>query len=279
MLQWARMDQVTQVREKTDIVSLISQYIPLKQAGKNFKATCPFHQEKTPSFVVSPERQIWHCFGCHKGGDAFSFLMEYEKLEFPEALRQLAKQANIQLIDVQNFDTSQSSKKEGIYQLNHLAAEFYHYLLTKHTIGNKAKGYLINKRHINKKLLETFVIGYAPSQSNALVRFLVDKKKYAPQQLLDAGLASSYAGKLRDFFANRVMFPLIDHRGNIVGFSGRSFGEKASEPKYINTRETLVYHKGSHFFGLSVTKQEIQKNSKQLLLRENLTFLLVFKKG
>ena len=123
------MDQVSQVREKIDIVSLIFEYIPLARAGRNFKANCPFHGEKTPSFVVSPERQIWHCFGCGKGGDCFTFLMEYESLEFPESLRILAKKAGVQLQE-SAWQSGVTSKKEKIYKLNSLAVEFYHYLLT-----------------------------------------------------------------------------------------------------------------------------------------------------
>src|SRR6266566_2099469 len=127
------MDQVSQIREKIDIVSFISEFIPLKKAGRNFKANCPFHNEKTPSFVVSAERQIWHCFGCQKGGDAFTFLMEYERLEFPEALRILAQKAGIQL-ESKQFSSGNTSKKEKIYTLNALASEFYHFLLVQHPV-------------------------------------------------------------------------------------------------------------------------------------------------
>src|SRR6266566_5444387 len=124
------MDQVSQIREKIDIVSFISEFIPLKKAGRNFKANCPFHNEKTPSFVVSAERQIWHCFGCQKGGDVYTFLMEYERLEFPEALRLLAKRTGIEL-SRKSFDSGLSSRKEQLYQINSLAKEYYHYVLTR----------------------------------------------------------------------------------------------------------------------------------------------------
>src|SRR5437868_1994134 len=136
------MDQVAEIKNKTDIVSLIQSFVPLKKAGHHFKANCPFHGEKTPSFVVSPERQIWHCFGCGVGGDCYSFLMQYERIEFPEALRILAEKAGVQLIQ-KGFDTTTTSKKEIIYKLNALAAEFYHFLLTKHVVGKKALQYLM----------------------------------------------------------------------------------------------------------------------------------------
>src|SRR5215469_5456397 len=134
------MDQVALVRQKTDVVALIQEFLPLKKTGRNFKTNCPFHGEKTPSFVVSPERQIWHCFGCGKGGDCFSFLMEYEHMEFPEALRTLAEKAGVTLTSQYNNGVS-VSKKEVLYKLNVLAAEFYHFLLTKHAVGKHALMY------------------------------------------------------------------------------------------------------------------------------------------
>src|SRR3989337_4016092 len=145
------MDQVSQVREKTDIINLLSEYLPLKKAGRNFKTKCPFHSEKTPSFVISPERQIWHCFGCGKGGDVFTFLMEYENMEFPEALRSLAKKAGVELTST-TFK-SQYSEKEKIYDLNKLAQRFYNFLLEKHKIGKNALTYLTSKRKLNNKII------------------------------------------------------------------------------------------------------------------------------
>ncbi len=139
------MDQVAQVREKTDVVQLINEFVPLKKTGQNFKANCPFHGEKTPSFVVSPTRQIWHCFGCHKGGDVFTFLMQYENLEFPEALRMLAQRAGIQLVQTA-FQTGVSSKKEIIYTVNRQSMEFYHYVLMSHVAGKKALSYVLAGR-------------------------------------------------------------------------------------------------------------------------------------
>ncbi|HEV2339626.1 MAG TPA: DNA primase [Patescibacteria group bacterium] len=272
------MDQVTEVRQKTDIVQLIQEYLPLKKAGHNFKANCPFHEEKSPSFIVSPQRQIWHCFGgCGKGGDVFSFLMEYEHIEFPEALRILADKAGVKLIQ-KNFDSSSSSKKEMLYGINRLAAEFYHYLLTKHTLGKNALQYATEKRHIKPQTLRTFLIGYAPTGS-ALTTYLIKKKGYTSQDLLDAGLAYKRGNLLFDFFQDRLLFALYDHRGNIVGFSGRILQNTDKTSKYINTRETLIYHKGMTFFGFNTAKETIKKENLAILMEGELDVISSFQEG
>lgn len=269
------MDQVSQIREKTDIVGLISSFIPLKKMGRNFKALCPFHNEKTPSFVVSPERQIWHCFGCGKGGDCFTFLMEYENLEFPEALRILAKKTGIQLRE-SSFQTNLSSKKEKIYKLNKLALDFYHYILTKHRVGKPALSYLLEKRELDQKLIETFKLGFSPRIGEALSNFFIKKKDYKNIDLTEAGLAFEGRNGIMDFFRGRIMFPLSDHRGNVVGFSGRALGNDATGGKYINTRETLVYHKGSMFFGLNTAKDEIKKEDKVIVTEGEFDVISLF---
>jgi len=273
------MDQVAQIREKIDIVSLISEYIPLKKAGRNFKTNCPFHNEKSPSFVVSSERQIWHCFGCQKGGDSFSFLMEYENLEFPEALRILAKRAGIELKEISTFEAGKTSKKEKIYKINAISAEFYHYLLTNHNVGKKPLEYLL-KREIKKETLKTFLLGYAPNMGNALSNYLLTKKGFKKEELVDAGV-SKYKGQgeLVDFFQGRIIFPLFDQRGNIVGFSGRTLLADFQGSKYINTRETLVYHKGSHFFGLNAARDDIKKEERAIIVEGEFDVISCFQEG
>lgn len=272
------MDQVSQVREKIDIVTLISEYVPLKKTGRNFKAPCPFHSEKTPSFVVSPERQIWHCFGCNLGGDCFTFLMQYENLEFPEALRTLAKKAGVELVQ-SVFQTGVSSKKEKIYTLNKEAAAFYHYVLTKHSAGKKALAYIKDERGIKDRVIETFMLGFAPFSGNALTNYLINKKKHAKEDLIEAGLAFQKSEGLGDFFVNRIMFPLYDHRGNVEGFSGRLMIDDQKSSKYINTRETLVYHKGSVFFGLNIAKDEIKKENNAIIMEGEFDVLSSFQIG
>ncbi|MBI2032989.1 MAG: DNA primase [Candidatus Levybacteria bacterium] len=272
------MDQIAQIRDATDVVALLSEYITLKKAGRNFKALCPFHGEKTPSFVVSPERQMWHCFGCQKGGDAFSFLMEYEHMEFPEALRFLSKRTGIK-IEQDEKNSQITSKKEILYTLNRLAEEFYHFVLMKHPAGEKALTYLTRDRKIDEKVIKTFKLGYAPPSGNALMNFLLQKKKYKKDDVLEAGLGYLRGGRLVDFFTNRVIFPLVDHRDNVVGFSGRILSDEATGPKYVNTRETLVYHKGQAFFGLNIAKSEIRKEDRVIVTEGEFDVISSFQEG
>ncbi len=273
------MDQIAQVREKIDIVVLIADYIPLKKMGSNFKANCPFHSEKTPSFVVSPQRQIWHCFGCQKGGDCYTFLIEYEHLEFAEALRILAKKVGVSLEGFR-YSTETLSKKEHLYALNHLASEFYHYILVNHAAGESARQYLVEKRHVTLALMKTFILGYAPSSGNSLANYLLKKKKYKKEDVLESGLVIDRRGQLIDFFINRIMFPLSDHRGNIVGFSGRLLDNAAqSGPKYINTKDTLVYHKGELFFALDKAKDSIKKTGKVIIMEGEFDVISAYKNG
>lgn len=271
------MDQVSQIREKIDIVSFLSEFITLKKAGRNFKAVCPFHNEKSPSFMVSPERQVWHCFGCGKGGDIYTFLMEYERVEFPEALRILAKKAGIELIQ-SKAESGLASKKERLYGLNALAREYYHYLLLKHKVGANAREYLKN-RGLSEKIIETFQLGFAPGVGTALSHYLLKKKGYTQEELVDAGLAFSRGRDTVDFFRGRLMFPLIDHRDNVVGFSGRVLDKEIKTSKYINTRETLIYHKGEGFYGLNVTKDAIRKAGQAILVEGEFDVISSFQEG
>lgn len=271
------MDQVSEIREKIDIVSFISEFLPLKKMGRNFKANCPFHTENTPSFVVSPERQIWHCFGCNKGGDAYTFLMEYENMEFPEALRALAKKAGIALKET-SFKQGEYSEKEKIFTINNQALKFYHYILTKHQAGKNALDYLLLKRKINKGIIDTFELGFSPSSGSALSDYLINKKGYTSKDLLMAGVSTEKNGKAYDFFRNRIMFPLFDHRGNVTGFSARALND-SDMPKYINTRETGVYHKGSMFFGLNGAKEEIKQKQDAIIVEGEFDAISLFMEG
>ena len=273
----AIMDEASQIRDKVDIVSLISEYIPLKKMGRNFKTNCPFHNEKSPSFVVSPERQIWHCFGCGKGGDIFSFLMEYENMEFPESLRVLAQKAGIQLKQ-SNFKAGQSFQKEKIYEINKHALKFYTFILLKHKAGERARDYLLKKRGLNKNILNTFNIGFAPGTNNALTNYLKVKKKYNSSDLIAAGVSIEINGRLLDFFRGRIIFPLFDHRGNVTGFSGRSLNE-TDMPKYINTKDTPVYHKGTMFFGLNLAKEEIKSKENVIIVEGEFDVIALFMEG
>ena len=196
------MNEVDQIKQKIDIVDYISQFVSLKNAGRNFKGLCPFHSEKSPSFMVSAERQIWHCFGCQKGGDIFSFLMEYEKLDFSESLKTLAAQAGVTL-NGPIYKTEQEKKKDTVYTLNTYAAQYYHYLLTHHKAGKKALEYLTETRQLPLGLIEKFQLGYAPQTHHALTNYLMKKHKQPTDSIIEAGLASAKYGKTYDFFFHR----------------------------------------------------------------------------
>lgn len=271
------MDDVDLIKQKVDVADLIASYIPIKRAGRNFKANCPFHNEKSPSFVISPERQIWHCFGCAKGGDIFTFVQEYERADFPEALKLLADRAGIKLTK-NVFRSQQDERKNRIYEINHLSSQFYHYLLTEHKSGENALKYVLEKRGLTKAIVSTFLIGFAPRQGSALTDYLIKKKGYTKDELLEAGVATFRGGRIYDFFQNRLMFPIDDSRGNILAFSGRGLTDEAI-PKYINTKETPVYIKGDTVFGLFQAKEAIKKEGKVILMEGEFDVISSFKEG
>jgi DNA primase len=269
------MDQIQQVRSKIDIVDLIGSYINLKKAGSNFKALCPFHSEKTPSFVVSPERQIFKCFGCGKGGDVFGFLMEYENMTFAESLRFLAKKAGVKLTSFK--PSSQQQAKDRLLEINHLASEYYHYILLNHKVGKKGLNYFL-KRGISKTSINLFKLGYAPNDWEGLYNFLVRKKGYEPEELKKAGLIIKGRGWY-DRFRGRIMFPLKDHRGNVLGFSGRVLEKDLKGAKYINTPETAIYHKSELLYGLEQTKNFVKKEEKAVVVEGEFDVISSYQAG
>ena len=269
---------IEKLKERIDIVELIGSYVQLKKAGRNFKGLCPFHQEKTPSFVVSPDRQLWRCFGsCGVGGDAIAFFMKYENLSFLEALTDLAQRYGI-VIEKMPVEDKIIHYKERLIKVNQVAADFYHYILTKSSIGKTALDYL-EKRSISDKIIKTFQIGYSPSSWDSLSRFLYTKK-FNTNELVDSGLCiqKQQGGSVYDRFRGRVMFPLKDHRGNTVGFSGRILSGK-SEAKYVNTPETTLYHKRSMLFGLHITKEAVKKENKIIIVEGEFDMIMPFQQG
>lgn len=257
------MDQVEEIKRKVDIVGLIAEHVELKRAGRNFKGLCPFHSEKTPSFMVSPEIQIFKCFGCGTGGDAYRFLMEFEKIEFPEALKILAQRAGVKLEPLRGFPEYQ--EKEEIYRVNHLLGELYHYILISHGLGKTAREYL-GRRGITQEAIKTFQIGFAPDSSDFAFRFLTAKKGYSPALLERAGIAIKKEGRFFDRFRARLMFPLRDHLGNTLGFSARVLEARGDLAKYINTPDTQVYKKGRVLYGLDIIKPDIKKQGFAVLV-------------
>lgn len=278
------MSQIEELKNKADIVQIISEYLPLKRTGRNYKALCPFHQEKTPSFIVSPQLQIFKCFGCGEGGDVIKFVQLYERLEFWEAAETVAQKVGFKL-QRRGFSSKDELLKKKIYTINHQAAEFYHFLLTKHPIGKVALTYL-SQRGINQESIKAFQLGFAPPHPQTIVKYLIQKKRHQLKDVLTAGLAtySAYhSNKLIDRFRSRIVFPIWDHRGNIVGFSGRIVPSLVKNPdqiaKYINTPETLVYHKSRILYGLWITKEEIKKENQAVVVEGDLDLVSCWQVG
>jgi DNA primase len=270
------MSDIDDVKSRLNIADIIGDRVTLKKAGRNLKGLCPFHNEKTPSFMVSPERQTFHCFGCGKGGSVIDFVMEYEHVDFGEALETLAEKAGVKL-DRRMQDTPEAKLKTRILEANHLASEYYHFLLTKHRLGEKARNYLA-ERGVSEKTAKTFMLGYSPNSWDGLLKFL-RKKGYDEGLLATAGLIIKSARGGYDRFRGRVMFALRDHRGNVVGFSGRLLDKNAKEAKYINTSETPVYIKGNMLYGLDVTKNAIQKENEAIVMEGEFDVISSFQAG
>ncbi|MBI4039147.1 DNA primase [Candidatus Daviesbacteria bacterium] len=265
------MDDTDLIKEKINIVDLISEYLTLKKSGINFKANCPFHNEKTPSFVVSPERQIWHCFGCQKGGDHFTFLMEKEGMEFKEALEILAKKAGVSLKKMPD----KKDFKDRLFEINLKAQEFFHYILTKYPLGKTAYTYL-RQRGISDFSLEEFGLGYAPNSWESLTKFLL-KRGFTISEIITSGLGVPAREGAYDRFRGRIIFPLIDGKDKLRGFSGRVL--YASEPKYINTPQTPIFDKGNFLYGINLAKTEIRQKKEVILVEGEMDVILSHQAG
>jgi len=252
------MGVVDEVKQRLDIVDVVGQYVQLQKAGRNYKAVCPFHSERTPSFFVSPERQSWHCFGaCGTGGDIFSFVMKKENLEFGEALRLLAERAGVTLAERR---PEEEAERDKLREANEAAASFYHRALVSGEAGQRARRYL-EERGLDLKAMQDFQIGYSPSGWDGLCQHLRERG-YGDEELVAAGLAVEGERGLRDLFRQRIMFPITDMRGRVVGFGGRSLpseGEEESQPKYLNTSQTAIFDKGSLLYALDKAKEHIQR--------------------
>lgn len=258
------MSQIDEIKSRLDIIDIISEYINLKPAGSNHKALCPFHNEKTPSFMVSREKQIWHCFGCGKGGDIFAFVQEYEGVEFPEALRILAGKAGIVLKKV---DPQLANQKTHLFDICETAANFFHQLLLKHPRAQIARDY-IEKRGLNSWAIENFRIGYAPNSWDALSKYL-KQKKFSEKEIFLAGLTvkKDRDQGYYDRFRNRLMFPITDVHSNVTGFTARVLDpENDKMGKYINTPQTLIYNKSAIIYGLDKAKAQIKKENLAVLV-------------
>ena len=251
------MDTVSQIKQNLDITDVIAGYISVKKSGKNYKALCPFHSEDTPSFMVSPELQIYKCFGCGEAGDIFNFVEKMEGVDFNSALEILAEKAGVK-IERRQHDPNYK-KKAKAFEINLMAAEFYHYLLMKHKSGRKALEYLKKKRGFDDRTIRAFKLGYAPNTWDTLYQFL-NKKGHSDENLLITGvvMARRSGEGFIDKFRGRIVFPFVDVSGKIVGYSGRDVVGR--DPKYLNTQETIVFNKSAFLYGLDKAKAAVKKD-------------------
>ena len=287
-------DNVSKIKDKLDIVDVISGYLKLTKAGINYKARCPFHNEKTPSFFVTPERQIWHCFGCSKGGDMFGFIQDIEGVEFTEALRILAQKAGVKL-EYSSNNFAAKDDKAVLYEICETASRFFEKQLNSSSAGKRALEYLKN-RGLADETMKEFRLGFAPSEWESLSVFLRNCG-YKDGDIVDAGLAIKREGSngVYDRFRSRIVFPISDLNGQIVGFTGRIFetrpegiegqqspstGSGQAEPaKYINTPQTVIYDKGRILYGLHKAKTEIRREDKCVMVEGNMDALMSSQAG
>lgn len=257
-------DAKEEVRSRLAIEDVVGEYVQLKRAGRNFRGLSPFSAEKTPSFYVSPDKNIWHDFSSNKGGDVFSFVMEVEGMDFRQALELLARKAGV---DLSMYDTQGSQEisrlKKRLIEANKLAANYYQHSLIK---NQHALDYVTKKRKLNKQVVQDFLIGYAPTSGNALVKFLTEKG-FSKKELTSAGLLNRFGS---DMFNGRMMVPLMDTVGQVIGFTGRILVDDPKAPKYLNTAQTLLYDKGRHVFGLSQAKEAIRQSDYAVVVEGNL---------
>ncbi len=257
-------DAKEEVRSRLNIEDVIGEYVQLKRAGRNFKGLSPFTSERSPSFVVSPDKQIWHDFSSGRGGDVFSFVMEAEGMQFREALEHLARKANVDLSQYESgADKKFAQKKRRLLEAHMLAARYYQQSLLS---NQHALEYVFKKRGLNREIVQNFQIGYAPEHGTALVQFL-SKKGFSRNELDEAGLLNRFGS---DLFRGRMMVPLMDPSGQVIGFTARILKDDPKAPKYLNTPQTLLYDKSRHVFGLSQAKEAIRKSNYAVVVEGNM---------
>ncbi|WP_282198002.1 DNA primase [Collibacillus ludicampi] len=279
---WRRIpDEVIEnVRQHFDIVDVVSEYVSLKRTGRSFVGLCPFHSEKTPSFSVSPDKQIFHCFGCGVGGNVFSFYMLIENVSFVEAVTHFAGRAGIHIPyeEVVDEESEEAVRRKKLFAANDLAAKYYHHILMNTKVGEPALEYL-KGRGLTPGTIERFQLGYAPSAWDVLLRFLT-KRGFSEDFLEEAGLLSKSQtdpSRYYDKFRNRVMFPIQDAQGRVVGFGGRVMDE--SHPKYLNTPETVLFHKGRHLYNFHRARNAIRQTKQAVLLEGYMDVIVAYQAG
>lgn len=257
-------DAREEIKSRISIEDLAGEYLELKRTGRNFKALSPWTNERTPSFIVSPDKQIWHDFSSGKGGDIFGFIMEVEGMNFREALEFLARKAGV---EIETFNSKRSKeiaeKKEHLRKILQISSNFYQHMLIR---DKKALNYVFKKRKLSKEIVQDFKVGYAPNGQKILTNFLL-KKGFSLNDIRDAGLLNRFGG---DIFRNRMVITLKDASGEPVGFTGRIIDDEPNAPKYLNTPQTLLYDKSSNIFGLSQAKNEIRKTGFAVVVEGNM---------
>lgn len=257
-------EKIEEIKRQTDIVDVVGRYVQLKKMGKNYRGLCPFHSEKNPSFYVNPEKGIYYCFGCKKGGNAINFLMEYEKLDFPDAVKRLAKNLGIEI------DTTKGLRYKEVYEANEQACQFYNQCLLR-DIGRRGQEYLV-RRNIQRDRLKDFRLGYAPA-SGGLTTFM-RQKGFSTERLQQAGLISTN----RELFRDRLIFPIFNLSGRIIGFGGRGIDDYI-QPKYLNSPETPIFKKGEGLYGLYQSKEQIRSTAEVLLVEGYFDLLSIYQHG
>lgn len=268
---------IEQVRQANDIVSVISDYVSLKRRGCNFWACCPFHNEKTASFSVASDKGFYYCFGCHAHGDVFQFVMARENISFSEAVERLAERAHIPLPEVEKSaeDMARDKKRDRLYEINEMAGNFFHNCLVKTRYGEPGLAYF-HRRHLTNETIHSFKLGFAPDSWDKLTRAF-EKKGVTGKELLEVGLAKEKNGHYYDAFRNRVMFPIRDGRGRIVGFGGRVLDD--SKPKYLNSPETLIFNKRHLLFAMDKAHKAIFDEGRAILVEGYMDVISAHNRG
>lgn len=271
-------DKIEEIRNAVDIVDYINQIVPLRKVGRNYVGLCPFHAEKTPSFTISPDKQLYHCFGCGAGGNIFNFVMQFEKVSFFEAVKKVAEYAGIELPKPEKKEKWGGTEFEELYEANQFAKEFFVRNLMKTTEGKKAIEYLY-KRGINDATIKNFELGYSPEQWDALVRYAI-KQNFSLELLEKAGvIARREDGAYYDRFRGRIIFPIFSITGRIIAFGGRRLKDDENMPKYINSPETKIYTKGKVLYGLYQGKEAIRKKEYAILVEGYMDCISLFQAG